>query len=99
MSVAPNTNSIITADGGLNRTGTAVSTNIIIEVDGNEVGAIQRMSFREEREVTAIDEVGTDGHIDSVPSRSTNISGSCERIRFDNLRVAPAFSRGFIHVG
>lgn len=94
---APNTGSIIEADGGLNRTGTAVSTNIIIKVKGNEVGAIQRISFKETRKVTQIDEVGTDGHIDSVPSASASIGGSCERIRFDNLRIAPAFSRGFIH--
>jgi len=41
---------------------------------------------------------GTDGHIDSVPSQSTNITGSCQRTRFDNLRIAAAFSRGYIHV-
>jgi hypothetical protein len=45
-----------------------------------------------------IDEVGTDGHIDSVPNKSTDISGSCRRTRFDNLRIASAFSRGYIHV-
>ncbi|CAK9252391.1 unnamed protein product [Sphagnum jensenii] len=45
-----------------------------------------------------VDEVGTDGHIDSVPTRSTNITGSCKRIRFDRMRVAEAFSRGFLHV-
>lgn len=97
MSVAPNTGSTISADGGLNRTGTAVSTNIIIKVQGNEVGAVQTISFKEDRGIATIDEVGTDGHIDSVPNKSTDISGDCTRIRFDNLRIAPAFSRGFIH--
>jgi hypothetical protein len=46
-----------------------------------------------------VDEVGTDGHIDSTPVSSTNITGSCQRIRFDRLRVAEAFGRSFIHVG
>src|SRR5690606_42104236 len=95
--VAPNTGSITTAEGGRNRTGTAVSTNIIIEVDGNAVGAIQSLSIKETRQIATIDEVGTDGHIDSVPSKSTDITVTCQRTRFDNLRVAAAFSRGFIH--
>lgn len=95
---APNTGSITTAEGGKNTTRTGVSTNIIIEVDGNSVGAIQSLSINEERPIAMIDEVGTDGHIDSVPQRSTNISGTCKRVRYDNLRVAAAFSRGYIHV-
>lgn len=96
--VAPNTGSIVEAAGGKNRTGTAVSTNIIIEVDGNSIGAIQSLSIKEDRNIQTIDEVGTDGHIDSVPSKSTDISGSCQRIRFDNLRLMAAFSRPFIHL-
>lgn len=98
MVAYPNTGSQFLSDDGRNQTRTAVSTNIIVEVDGNAVGAIQSISINESREVKTIDEVGTDGHIDSVPSRSTNIEGSVSRTRFDNLRIAPAFSRGFIHV-
>jgi hypothetical protein len=30
--------------------------------------------------------------------KSTDISGSCKRVRFDRLRVTEAFSRGFLHV-
>lgn len=96
--VAPNTQSIIEDQDGRNRTGTSVSTNIIIEVDGNPVGAIKSLNVDESRTITQIDEVGTDGHIDSVPSKSTNISGSCQRVRYDNLRIAAAFSRPYIHV-
>src|SRR5690349_19490990 len=44
-----------------------------------------------------IDEVGTDGHVDSVPNQSTNVTGTCQRVRFDRLRIAEAFSRGFVH--
>jgi len=95
--VAPNTGSITTAESGRNRTGTAVSTNIIVEVDGNAVGAIQTLQVQEQRNIQTIDEVGTDGHIDSVPNQSTNITLNCTRTRFDNLRVASAFSRGYIH--
>jgi hypothetical protein len=62
------------------------------------VGAIQSLSIDEDRQIQEIDEVGTDGHIDSTPIKSTNISGSCDRIRFDNLRMSEAFSRSFMHV-
>lgn len=93
----PNTGSILTAESGRNQTRTAVSTNIIIEVDGQAVGGIQNISVNETRSIKMIDEVGTDGHIDSVPQKSTDIEGSCQRVRFDNLRIAAAFSRGFIH--
>lgn len=95
---APNTQSIVEADGGRNRTGTALSTQIIVEVAGNPIGAIRSMSIRQQRRITMIDEVGTDGHIDSAPTQSTNITGSCERVRFDNLYILAAFSRPYIHV-
>lgn len=99
MSRAPNTDSLLTNDEGFNRTGTGVSTNIIVIVDDIKVGAIKSLNIREARSITQIDEVGTDGHVDSVPSKSTNITGSCSRTRFDGLRIAPAFERGFIHAG
>lgn len=94
--VYPHTGSILT-DAGRNVTRTGVSTEIIIQVDGNPIGAIQSISYKEDRAIHMIDEVGTDGHIDSVPQKSTDISGDCTRVRFDNLRMASAFSRGFIH--
>lgn len=97
MAIA-NTGSIIEGEGGRNQTQTAVSTNIIIEVDGNPIGAVQDFSVKESRQVTMIDEVGHDGHIDSVPNKSVDISGSCRRVRFNNLRAFAAFSRGFIHL-
>ena len=83
-----------------NKTGTHLSTNIVILVDGNVVGAVQSLEINEARNggIRMIDEVGTDGHIDSAPSGSTNYSGNCSRVRFDRMRIAEAFSRGFIHV-
>lgn len=98
MAQAANTNSTLTALNDLNKTSTAISTNIIIMVNNTAVGAIQSMAISEKRGIKMIDEVGTDGHIDSVPNVSTNITGTCQRVRFDRLRIAEAFSRGFVHV-
>lgn len=98
MANAANTGSTLTFPGGQNKTSTAISTNIIIMVNQTPVGAVQSLSISESRNIKMIDEVGTDGHIDSVPNQSSNFSGSCSRVRFDRLRVAEAFSRGFIHV-
>lgn len=100
MANAPNTGSTLygTAAGAqINKTSTAISTNIIIMVNDRAVGAIQSMDITENRVVTMVDEVGTDGHIDSVPTKSTDVTGTATRIRFDRLRVAEAFSRGFVH--
>jgi hypothetical protein len=94
--VYPHSGSILT-DAGRNTTRTGVSTEIIIQVDGNPIGAIQSINYKENRAIRMIDEVGTDGHIDSVPQKSTDISGECTRIRFDNLRMGAAFSRGYVH--
>lgn len=97
MAKAINTGSTLGLDGGVNKTSTAISTNILIMVGNNPVGAVQSLSINESRSIKMIDEIGTDGHIDSVPNQSTNISGSCQRIRFDRLRITEAFGRGFIH--
>ncbi len=94
---APNTGSTLGLNSGVNKTSTALSTNIIILVNGTAVGAVKRLDITEARSIANIAEVGTDGIIDSAPNRSTEISGSCERVRFDRLRIAEAFSRGFIH--
>ncbi len=98
MSTAPNTGSTTSVNGTVNKTSTSISTNIIIMVNNTAVGAIQSMAISEKRGIKMIDEVGTDGHIDSVPNVSTNITGSCQRVRFDRLRITEAFSRGFVHV-
>ncbi len=81
-----------------NGTGVALSTLIVIKVNGNPVGALQNLSIDESRNIETFDEIGTDGHIDSSPTRSTDVSGSADRIRFHGLRIAEAFDRGFVHV-
>lgn len=98
MANAINTGSTLTTDKGKNKTSTSISTHMVIMVNNTPVGAIKSITIQENREIKQIDEVGTDGHIDSVPTRSTNISGSCDRVRFDRLRIAEAFGRGFVHV-
>lgn len=95
--LTPQTGSIIENLNGSNRTGTAISPMVVIRVGINPIGAIQELSITERRTVNTVDEVGTDGHIDSVPTKSTDISGSCRRVRYDRLRIAEAFSRGFVH--
>jgi hypothetical protein len=93
-----NTRSALTDVNGNNRTATHLSTSIILKVDNYIIGAVQSLEITESRTITAVDEVGTDGHIDSAPTASTNITGRCERIRFDKQRIAEAFARGFVHV-
>lgn len=94
----PHTGSITQTPDGRNTTRTSVSTNIIIQVDGNPIGAMQNFSINQSRTIHMIDEIGTDGHIDSVPSKSTDISGTATRLKFDNLCLAAAFSRGYVHL-
>lgn len=95
--VYPQTGSTLFGPQGQNETRTGLSTQIVIKVGPNTIGAIQNLSVTEARNILMIDEVGTDGHIDGVPNKSTDISGECKRIRFDRMRVAEAFSRGFLH--
>lgn len=103
MAQATNTGSTLSFPGGQNKTSTSISTHMVIYVTPPNgppiaVGAIQEISIKEQRSISTIDEVGTDGHIDSVPTKSTDISGTCRRVRFDRLRIAEAFGRGFTHV-
>lgn len=98
MATAPNTGSTLTLPNGINKTSTALSTNIIILVNNTAVGAVQSLAISERRSLKMVDEIGSDGHVDSVPNQSTNITGTCQRIRFDKLRITEAFSRGFLHV-
>lgn len=98
MANAANTKSTLSFPGGANKTSTSISTHMVIMVNNTPVGAIQSITINEKRNIKQIDEVGTDGHVDSVPNQSTNITGTCQRVRFDRLRIAEAFSRGFIHV-
>jgi hypothetical protein len=98
MTSTRNTTTPLTDGNGNNSTRTHLSTNIIIKVSGNVVGAVKSLEVTEARTIKMVDEVGTDGHIDGAPTKSTDITGSCVRTRFDRMRIAEAFSRSFVHV-
>lgn len=98
FSSAANTNSTTGYLDGRNKTSTSLSTNMLVLVNDTPIGALQEISINEARSVTMIQEVGTDGFIDSVPNSSTKISGSCKRIRYDALRITEAMGRSFLHL-
>lgn len=97
LATALNTGSTVTLPTGKNKTSTALSTNIVVLVNKTPVGAIQSISITENRPGNLIYELGTDGAIDSHPKSSTTYTVNCKRTRFDKLRIAQAFGRGFIH--
>jgi len=98
MTSYPKTGSPLVGKDGKNITSAALSTNILIKVGTLAVGAIQSINVTEQRSVSPIAELGTDGIIDSAPQSSTKITGGCKRIRFDKKRIAQAFGRDFVHV-
>jgi len=83
---------------GFNKTSISLSTMILVQVGDTPVGALQNLNITERREIKRIAEIGMDGFIDSAPSRATDVSGNCGRIRFDRLRLTEAFGRGFVHI-
>lgn len=96
--ITPQSGSVIEGPNGQDRTGTALSTNIIIRVGNNPVGAIQNIRITESRTITMVDELSTDGHIDSAPTKSSDFDIECRRIRYDRMRITEAFGRDFLHV-
>lgn len=98
MALYPQTGSSLGAAGGQNNTNVALSTQILVKVGNFPVGAIQELSITEARTIAMVNELGTDGSVDSAPNGSTKISGNCRRIRFDRMRAAEAFGRDFIHL-
>lgn len=76
-------------------TRTALSTQIIIMVNNEPVGAVQSFGEDQSRTNKRIAEVGTDGTIEIVPQSPTNITLTVNRVAFDGLSITEAFSRGF----
>lgn len=76
-------------------TRTALSTQIIIMVNNEPVGAVQSFAEKQDRSNKRISEVGTDGIIEIVPAEATKISLTIKRVAFDGLSITEAFSRGF----
>ena len=76
----------------------ALSTQIIIYVEGEPVGAIQQFGETQTRNLKRITEVGTDGVIEIVPTSATTIDLDLQRIAFDGLSITEAFVRGFTNI-
>ena len=77
---------------------TGLSTQIIVKVDGQSVGAIQTLSATQTRPLRRVQEVGTDGTIEIVPTATTAVVVNVNRIVFDRKRLPEAFSRGFLNI-
>jgi hypothetical protein len=82
--------------GGRTRAG--LSTQIIVYVNNEPVGAIQSFQESQTRSLKQLSEVGTDGLIEIVPQSSATFSLTINRIVFDGLSLPEAFSRGFRNI-
>ena len=101
MAEYPNTSSILdnkalTTQHGTTRTG--LSTQIVVYVNEEPVGAIQSFQEQQQRQNKRINELGTDGVIEIIPQSAANVTLTVQRIVFDGLSVTEAFSRGFRNI-
>ena len=83
-------------DEGKTRTG--LSTQIVIYVNDEPVGAVQSFQISQQRGTKSITEVGTDGIIEIVPNAATSVTLQISRVVFDGLSVTEAFSRSFVNL-
>jgi hypothetical protein len=84
------------ATGGRTRAG--LSTQIIVYVNNEPVGAIQTITESQARTLKPISEIGTDGQIEIVPNQSATFNLQINRIVFDGISLPEAFSRGFRNI-
>lgn len=77
---------------------TGLSTQVIIKVNTETVGAIQRLQITQTRTLERVKEVGLDGILEIVPRQPTEYEATLQRIMFDRLRLTEAFTRGFINI-
>jgi hypothetical protein len=80
------------------KTRTNLSTQIVVYVNNQPVGAIQDFQERQQRTIKKITEVGTDGIIESVPQSATTITLTVRRIVFDGLSLPESMARGFRNI-
>jgi len=93
MATYPRTGSILDST-----TRTALSTQILIMVNNEPVGAVQSFQESQSRATKRIAEVGTDGTLEIVPQEIASFKLTVDRIVYDGLSVTEAFSRGFRNV-
>ena len=77
------------------KTRASLSTQILIYVNDEPVGAIQSFQIKQSRTNQSITEVGTDGIIEYVPNKATEITLQVDRMMFDGLSITEAMSRAF----
>jgi len=77
---------------------TGLSTQILIKVDNEAVGAIQSINITQNRGLERVKEVGLDGILEIVPNKATEYEANITRVVFDRLRLTEAFKRGFINI-
>lgn len=101
MATFPNTESTILrgTDNAEGRTSTGLSTQIIIKVANQPVGALQSLNVTQNRPLQRVNEIGTDGNVEIVPLSSTTYELAATRVVFDQLRLPEAFSRSFRFIG
>ena len=98
MADYPNTRTIFDNPDNGSKTRTGLSTQIVIYVEGEPVGAVQTFQETQNRGVKQISEVGTDGIIENVPNQPAKITLTINRIVFDGLSLPEAFSRGYRNI-
>lgn len=98
MAEYPNTGTIFDNPDNGSKTRTGLSTQIIVYVEGEPVGAIQSFQESQSRGLKNITEVGTDGIIEIVPSSAATVSLTINRIVFDGLSLPESFSRGYRNI-
>ncbi len=77
---------------------TSLSTQIIVKVGSDTVGALQALEVRQNRPLTRLVELGLDGTLEIVPTQRTEVTLTVRRIVFDRLRITEAFERGYLNV-
>jgi len=80
------------------KTRTALSTQIVVYVNNQPVGAIQTFQERQTRSIKRIYEVGTDGTVEAVPQSPATVELTVNRIVFDGLSLPEAMARGFRNI-
>lgn len=93
MATYPRTGSILDST-----TRTALSTQVIVLVNNEPVGAIQNFQMSQSRGNKAFGEVGTDGNVEIVPNTRTTYNLQVRRIVFDGLSLPESMSRGFRNI-
>lgn len=93
MATYPTTGSTLTS-----KISTGLSTQIVVKVGTDTVGAIQSLAITQNRPIERVKEVGLDGTLEAVPNQPTTYDVRVTRIVFDRLRLPEAFMRGFINI-